>query len=93
MIVEDLKITKKLLSMYSKRWRIENSFQVKKNEFCPKTTSKNFNIRLYYFLFTCFIYNLWLLVRILVNLSVYGRKRAKNEITAYIFVELLLDPG
>lgn len=91
--VDDLKITKKLLSIYSKRWRIENGFQVKKNEFCPKTTSKNFNIRLYYFLFICFIYNLWILVRILVNISVYGKKRTRNEITAYVFVELLLDPG
>jgi len=91
--VDDSKITKKLLTIYGKRWKIENGFQVKKNEFCPKTTSKNFKIRLYYFLFTCFIYNLWLLVRVLVNLSVFGRKRAKKEITAYVFVELLLDPG
>jgi len=91
--VDDPKITKKLLSIYSKRWRIENGFKVKKTEFYPKTTSNNFNIRLYYFLFTCFIYNLWILARILINLTVYGKKRTKNEITAYIFIELLLDPG
>ncbi|KYK29891.1 hypothetical protein AYK20_09525 [Thermoplasmatales archaeon SG8-52-1] len=91
--IDNPNITKKLLSIYSKRWAIENGYKIKKNEFCPKTTSKNFNIRLYYFLFTSFIYNLWILVRILVNLSLYGRKKVKKELTAYIFGVFILNPG
>lgn len=91
--VYDPKIRKIILTTYNKRWLIENGYKVKKNEFCPKTTSKNYRIRLFYFLFTCFIYNLWILVRVLVNISVYGKKRTKNEITAYVFVEILLDLG
>jgi IS4 transposase len=59
--------TKKLNRLYSKRWGIETSYRVKK-DFRPKTTSKNYIIRLFYFLFSVCLYNLWELVNIILDL-------------------------
>jgi putative transposase len=46
-----------LFKLYSKRWGIETSYRVK-GEFKPKTTSKNYVVRLFYFLFSVCLYNL-----------------------------------
>jgi hypothetical protein len=52
---------------YSKRWGIETSFRVKE-EFRIKTTSRDFRVRLFFFLFSVSLYNLWILVNITVCL-------------------------
>jgi len=44
---------------------------------------------LFHFLFTVFLYNLWILLRILVNIS-FGRKKKKSPITAFVFGKLFL---
>ena len=59
--------TRKLNKIYSKRWGIETSYRVKK-DFRPKTTSKNYVIRLFYFLFSVCLYNLWELVNVILAL-------------------------
>jgi len=59
--------TRKLSALYSKRWGIETSYRVKK-DFRPKTTSKNYVIRLFYFLFSVCLYNLWELVNVILAL-------------------------
>jgi len=59
--------TRKLSKLYSKRWGIETSYRVKK-DFRPKTTSKNYIIRLFYFLFSVCLYNLWELVNVILAL-------------------------
>jgi len=59
--------TRRLSKVYSKRWGIETSYRVKK-DFRPKTTSKNYVIRLFYFLFSVCLYNLWELVNVILAL-------------------------
>ncbi|MGA2122501.1 MAG: transposase [Methanoregula sp.] len=63
----DRKRTRQLSKLYSKRWGIETSYRVKK-DFRPKTTSKNYIIRLFYFLFSVALYNLWELVNVILAL-------------------------
>jgi hypothetical protein len=57
----------KLLDMYRKRWAIETSYRIIE-QFMPQTTSKSYEIRLFYFLFAVWMYNLW----ILFNMSQQG---------------------
>ncbi|HUU87171.1 MAG TPA: transposase [Candidatus Glassbacteria bacterium] len=59
--------TRKISKLYSKRWGIETAYRVKK-DFRPKTTSKNYIIRLFYFLFSVCLYNLWELVNVILAL-------------------------
>ena len=59
--------TRQLAKLYSKRWGIETAYRVKK-DFKPKTTSKNYVIRLFYFLFSVCLYNLWELVNVVLTL-------------------------
>jgi putative transposase len=59
--------TRRLSKLYSKRWGIETAYRVKK-DFRPKTTSKNYVIRLFYFLFSVCLYNLWELVNVILAL-------------------------
>ncbi|MGD1004775.1 MAG: transposase [Methanoregulaceae archaeon] len=59
--------TRMLSKLYSKRWGIETAYRVK-NDFRPKTTSKNYIIRLFYFLFSVCLYNLWEIVNIILSL-------------------------
>ena len=59
--------TRHLCKLYSKRWGIETAYRVKK-DFRPKTTSKNYVIRLFYFLFSVCLYNLWELINVVLAL-------------------------
>ncbi|MEM3101723.1 MAG: transposase [Candidatus Nitrosotenuis sp.] len=59
----------KLLDMYRNRWGIETSYRVIE-QFMPQTTSKAYVIRLFYFLFAVWMYNLWIIFNI--NLQGYG---------------------
>ena len=59
--------TRKISKLYSKRWGIETAYRVKK-DFRPKTTSKNYVIRLFYFLLSVCLYNLWELVNVILAL-------------------------
>lgn len=54
----EVKLAERLLTLYSKRWGIETSYRIKKHTFRGKTTSKNYKIRLFYFLFSVLLYNL-----------------------------------
>jgi len=75
--------------MYGKRWGIETGYRNLDHDFKPKTTTRNYHIRLFYFLFSCCLYNLWVLVNIYVSLAVYGKIPEKPIITAKMFVILL----
>lgn len=57
----------KLLDMYKHRWGIETSYRIIE-QFMPQTTSKSYEVRLFYFLFAVWMYNLW----ILFNMSQQG---------------------
>jgi len=78
-----------LYSWYSKRWGIETGYRQFDHDFKAKTTTKNYHIRLFYFLFSVCLYNLWVLVNICVSLSLYGRLSEKPIITAKLFAVVL----
>jgi len=91
----DVGLSERLFNLYGKRWGIETSYRVKKHSFRPKTTSKNYFIRLFYFLFSALMYNLWLLADILICLALLGVFNGKHIITSKYFGNMLLsiDPG
>ncbi len=78
-----------LYEMYGKRWGIETGYRNLEHDFKPRTTTTNYNIRLFYFLFSCCLYNLWVLVNICVSLRIYGRIKRKPIITAKQFTLIL----
>jgi hypothetical protein len=49
-----------ILNLFKKRWGIETSYRMT-NQFLIKTTSKKYVIRLFYYLFACIMYNLWII--------------------------------
>jgi putative transposase len=49
-----------ILELYKDRWAIETGYRMY-NQFLMKTTSRNYTIRLFYFLFACLMYNAWVL--------------------------------
>ncbi len=77
----------RLFELYDKRWGIETSYRVK-GEFKPKTTSKSYVVRLFYFLFSVCLYNLWILANIFVG-AIIGKITKKPIITAKVFGTLL----
>lgn len=86
-----------MCNRYGKRWGIETSYRVQDN-LMPKTTSKNYAVRLFYFLFSVCLYNLWVLANIFVGLLILGRVPEKPVISAKIFgtmlyTTFLIDPG
>jgi len=91
----DVGLSERLFYLYGKRWGIETSYRVKKHSFRPQTTSKNYFIRLFYFLFSAFMYNLWLLADILICLSLFGVFNGKHILTSKYFGNMLvsIDPG
>jgi len=78
---------KNLCNSYSRRWGIETSYRVKGN-LRPKTTSKNYVVRLFYFLFSVCLYNLWILANVFMGVMI-GRVFKKPWITAKMFGTLL----
>ena len=88
-------LSERLFYLYGKRWSIETSYRVKKHSFRPKTTSKNYFIRLFYFLFSVLLFNFWLLVDILICIALLGVFNGNHIITSKYFGNILLaiDPG
>jgi len=91
----DVDLAQRLFLLYGKRWGIETSYKVKKHSFLPKTTSKNYLIRIFYFLFSVLLYNLWLLADILIWLALFGEVKQDHLITSKYFGTVLytIDPG
>jgi hypothetical protein len=90
------KYAKSVIDRYSRRWGIENSYKTIK-DFLAWTTSKDFTVRLFYFGFAVLLYNMWLLVDLLVQLSLDIKHRYKPRVTAKRFLNLvrkqLSEPG
>jgi IS4 transposase len=76
-----------LVSRYSRRWGIENSYKTIK-DFLAWTTSKNYTVLLFYFGFAILLYNMWLLVDILVQIALNVVRRNKPHVTAKRFLNL-----
>jgi len=79
-----------LFELYSNRWGIETSYRVKKS-FRPKTTSKNYGVRLFYFLFSVCMYNLWILLNFLAGTRT-GADFEEIQVTAKLFCEIMSLP-
>ena len=60
--------------IYRKRWNIETSFRVEKQEFLTQTTSKSYRFRLFIFLVAVLLYNLWIVARIEFGETFYVRR-------------------
>lgn len=83
----DRRRTKRIVSRYSRRWGIENSYKRIK-DFLAWTASKDFTVRLFYFGFAVLLYNMWLLVDLLVQVSLNLEHRYKPRVTAKRFLNL-----
>ena len=51
----------RILRLYKRRWGIETSYR-KIREFLPKTTSRNWIVRIFNFIFACLLYNAWVVL-------------------------------
>jgi hypothetical protein len=61
-----VELARPLAEAYRRRWGIETSYR-KVGEFLPKTTSRTFSVRLFYFLLAVALYNCWVLVNLRVG--------------------------
>jgi hypothetical protein len=55
---------------YSRRWQIENEYKSIKHDFLANTSSKDYRVRLFYFLFAVLLYNIWRLTDFLLKAGV-----------------------
>lgn len=67
---------------------IENAYK-KIKEFASWTTSKEHKVRLFHFGIAVLLYNMWLLVDFLVQVSLDGEVESEPEITASRFCGFL----
>jgi len=81
----DVNLAERLFDLYGKRWGVETSYRIKKHSYLPKTTSKNYLIRLFHFMFSVLLYNLWILADILIWLALFGLVRADHLVTSKLF--------
>lgn len=79
--------TSDLFKLYKKRWNIETAYRVKKQEFRPGTTSKNYRIRMFYFLFSCLLYNLWVITNAMLSDYLFGEQVGYRLIMAKMFMK------
>jgi hypothetical protein len=70
---------------YSRRWDIENQYKSVKS-FLSKTSSKDYRVRLFSFVFAALLYNLWRLTDYLVKLGLDREIRSPPVVTARTFV-------
>jgi hypothetical protein len=61
---------------YSRRWQIENEYKSIKNDFLAKTSSKDYRVRLFYFVFAVLLHNIWRLTDFLLKCSVERKTAA-----------------
>jgi hypothetical protein len=74
---------------YSHRWQIENEYKSIKNDFLAKTSSKDYRVRLFYFVFAVLLYNIWRLTDFLLKASVDGEMDYAPVLTAGECVEIV----
>lgn len=87
----DISLLNRLPKMYSKRWGIETGYRVKKKEGLVRTTSRNYKIRYFYFMFSILLYNIWILTSLLVALDLNADDIKKCIITFKFLLKNLYD--
>ncbi|MEF8907024.1 MAG: transposase, partial [Haloarculaceae archaeon] len=76
---------KHVTNSYSRRWDIENQYKSVKS-FLPKTSSTDYRVRLFSFVFASLLYNLWRLTDYLVKVGTDRPLRSPPVVTARTFV-------
>ncbi|WP_435197300.1 transposase [Natronomonas sp. EA1] len=74
---------------YSRRWQIENEYKSIKGDFLAKTSSKDYRVRLFYFIFAVLLYNIWRLTDFLLKAGVDGEMDYAPVLTAGECVEIV----
>jgi len=74
---------------YSRRWQIENEYKSIKSDFLAKTSSKDYHVRLFYFVFAVLLYNIWRLTDFLLKASVDGEMDYAPVLAAGECVEIV----
>ncbi|ODR80085.1 transposase [Haladaptatus sp. W1] len=74
---------------YSRRWQIESEYKSIKNEFLAKTSSKDYRVRLFYFVFAVLLHNIWRLTDFLLKAGVGGEMNYAPVLTAGECIELV----
>ncbi|WP_049990589.1 transposase [Natrinema salifodinae] len=74
---------------YSRRWQIESEYKSIKGDFLAKTSSKDYRVRLFYFVFAVLLYNIWRLTDFLLKAGVEGEMDYAPVLTAGECVELI----
>jgi len=69
------------LTEYAYRWEIESGYRSIKR-FMAATTSKDFGLRFFYFVFACLLYSLWRAVDALVQVELTGEYEHSPIVTA-----------
>ncbi|WP_136718258.1 transposase [Halorientalis salina] len=69
------------LTEYGYRWEIESGYKSIKR-FMAATTSKNFGLRFFYFVFACLLYSIWRAVDLLVQVELNGEYEHSPIVTA-----------
>jgi len=75
---------------YSRRWQIENEYKSIKHDFLAKTSSKDYRVRLFYFVFAVLLYNIWRLTDFLLKADVDGPMDYAPVLTAGECVEIVV---
>ncbi|WP_312620714.1 MULTISPECIES: transposase [Halobacteriales] len=74
---------------YSRRWQIENEYKSIKHDFLAKTSSKDYCVRLFYFVFAVLLYNIWRLTDFLLKAGVNGEMDYAPVLTAGECAEII----
>lgn len=75
---------------YSRRWQIENEYKSIKGDFLAKTSSKDYRVRLFYFVFAVLLYNIWRLTDFLLKAGVDGEMDHTPVLTAGECVDIVV---
>ncbi|ELY93736.1 transposase [Natrialba taiwanensis] len=75
---------------YSRRWQIENEYKSIKSDFLAKTSSKDYRVRLFYFVFAVLLYNIWRLTDFLLKAGVDGEMDYAPVLAAGECVEIVV---
>ena len=74
---------------YSHRWQIENEYKSIKHDFLANSSSKDYRVRLFYFVFAVLLYNIWRLTDFLLKAGVDGEMDYAPVLTAGECVEIV----
>jgi IS4 transposase len=74
---------------YSARWQIESEYKSIKYDFLAKTSSKDYRVRLFYFVFAALLHNIWRLTDFLLKADLDEEFERTPVITAGEATELV----